>query len=181
MVHGSGAGSEAAPASHGELLERLRALVDGERDRVANMANAASLLYWGLNALSPDSVNWLGFYVWSASRRGLVLGPFHGQPACIFIAEGRGVCGAAAARRETLVVPDVHAFPGHIACDARSASEIVVPLLRPVPGPGGEAPEVLAVLDADAPRPDRFGPAERELLEAAAGLLASGCDWPSPA
>ena len=107
-------------------------------------------------------VNWAGFYLLRGDT--LVLGPFQGRPACVRIPLGRGVCGTAAAERRTLVVPDVHEFPGHIACDARSRSEIVLPMTR--------ADGTLeGVLDLDSPVPDRFGPAEREALEAVVVVL----------
>jgi L-methionine (R)-S-oxide reductase len=138
------------------LVAQVGALLAGERDFIANAANVASSIYFGI-----DGVNWAGIYL---LRNGeLVLGPFCGRPARVRIALGEGVCGAAAAQRETLVVDDVCAFPGHIACDPASASEIVVPLVA------GEA--LLGVLDVDSPRPARFGPSEREMLEAIARRL----------
>ncbi len=106
---------------YARLAEQARALLAGEHDRIANAANLSALLYHSLPA-----VNWVGFYLWDG--RELVVGPFQGKPACVRIGLGQGVCGAAAERAETLVVADVHAFPGHIACDAASRSEIVVPL-----------------------------------------------------
>ena len=108
-------------------------------------------------------MNWAGFYLLRDGE--LVLGPFQGQPACVRIPLGRGVCGTAAVRRESLIVPDVHAFPGHISCDAASRSEIVVPLLR--------SGELVGVLDVDSPDPDRFDDADRILLERVASLLMS--------
>ena len=116
------------------------------------------MLFHGL-----DRLNWAGFYLMRDGE--LVLGPFQGKPACVRIPVGRGVCGAAALRRETVIVPDVHAFPGHIACDAASRSEIVVPLLR------GDT--VFGVLDLDSPEPDRFGAPERDLLERVATALTN--------
>ncbi len=113
-----------------------------------------------------DRLNWAGFYLMRGDE--LVLGPFQGRVACVRIAVGRGVCGLAAARRETVVVPDVHDFPGHIACDAASRSEIVVPLLR-----GGE---LLGVLDLDSPEPARFGGEDRTLLERIAGALVANSE-----
>ena len=124
-----------------DLGEQLRALLAGEPDRVANAANMAALLYHGL----PD-LNWAGFYF--ARGGALVLGPFQGQPACVRIAWGSGVCGTAASRGETVLVPDVHEFPGHIACDPNSRSELVVPLV--------ENGRVTGVLDLDSPRLARF-------------------------
>ena len=113
------------PAAYAELEASLRALLAGEADLIANSANLAALLYWSLPQL-----NWAGFYLVEPRRGDLLLGPFQGKPACVRIPIGRGVCGTAAARRETVVVPDVHAFPGHIACDSASNSEIVVPIIR---------------------------------------------------
>jgi L-methionine (R)-S-oxide reductase len=144
-----------------ELLGQARGLFEGERDPIANAANLAALIGYGL----PD-LNWSGFYFLKANE--LVLGPFLGKPACVRIALGQGVCGTAAAKRETVVVPDVHAFPGHIACDAASRSEIVVPLVR---GSG-----LLGVLDLDAPIPDRFDDDDRKGLEALAALWIAASD-----
>jgi GAF domain-containing protein len=135
------------PTLYRELAIELEALLAGERDLVANAANTASLLYHGLPEL-----NWAGFYLLKEGE--LVVGPFQGKPACVRIALGRGVCGTAAVRREPVLVPDVGAFPGHIACDGASRSELVVPLLR-----GGE---LLGVLDLDSPRLARFDAADRD-------------------
>jgi GAF domain-containing protein len=125
-----------------DLASALEGLVAGEPDPVANMANAAALIWETL----PD-INWAGFYRNVGDE--LVLGPFQGRPACIRIAFGQGVCGAAAASLQVQRVDDVHAFPGHIACDAASASELVVPIV-------GADGELLAVLDLDSPTPARF-------------------------
>ena len=143
-------------ADHDDLIEALRGLLDGETDLIANAANTAALLFERLPA-----VNWAGFYFLRGDE--LVLGPFQGRVACVRIKLGSGVCGTAAAHRETIVVPDVHAFPGHIACDAASRSEIVVPLLRDG--------KLLGVLDIDSPLPDRFRDADRLLCEQVATLL----------
>ena len=139
------------------LNERLSALITGVPHPTANLANAAALLWESL-----EGINWAGFYL----RKGeiLVLGPFQGRPACIEIPWGRGVCGTAAAENRTQLVPDVHAFPGHIACDAASNSEIVVPLRRP-------DGTVFGVLDIDSPLLNRFTQADQEGLEAFAGIL----------
>lgn len=153
----------AKPEAYRELLEQARALLEGERDAIANAANLAALLWHTL----PD-LNWAGFYF--VRGKALVLGPFQGRPACVRIAPGRGVCGAAAARRETVIVPDVNAFPGHIACDAASRSEIVVPLLA--------GTRLLGVLDLDSPRPARFEEADRAGLEPLAALWVAGSDPP---
>src|SRR5215472_5605459 len=131
------------PDLYRDLAAQLKALLSGEPERIANAANMAALLYHGL----PD-LNWAGFYF--AQQGGLVLGPFQGRPACVRIPWGSGVCGTAAARGVSVLVPDVHAFPGHIACDAASRSELVVPLVE-----GGR---VTGVLDLDSPRFGRFDP-----------------------
>jgi GAF domain-containing protein len=144
-----------------DLKDSARALLQGERDPVANAANLAALIFQGIADL-----NWAGFYFLRGDD--LVLGPFQGRPACTRIGRGRGVCGAARERRETVVVPDVHAFPGHIACDSASRSELVVPLIR-----GGE---VVGVLDVDSPLPNRFTDVERELLEAMAAIWLASLD-----
>ena len=146
----------------GDLLQTLGAVLAGECDLVANAANMAAILFQSL----PD-VNWAGFYLLRDGE--LVLGPFQGRVACVRIPLGRGVCGTAAARRETVVVGDVHAFPGHIACDAASRSEIVVPLIR-------RDGTLLGVLDIDSPQPHRFTTADQSLCEAAAALLVRSLD-----
>ncbi|MDQ1728938.1 MAG: L-methionine (R)-S-oxide reductase [Pyrinomonadaceae bacterium] len=124
-----------------DLAAQLRSLLAGERDFIANTANFASLLYHSL----PD-LNWAGFYLTQGEE--LVLGPFQGKPACVRIPIGKGVCGTAAAQRETIVVANVHDFPGHIACDSASNSEVVVPLISDE--------RLLGVLDLDSPSLDRF-------------------------
>jgi GAF domain-containing protein len=143
-------------AAYRELIDQLAAVFSDERDGLANTANMAALLYQAL----PD-LNWAGFYFLRAGE--LVLGPFQGKVACVRIAVGRGVCGTAARQQKTIVVPDVHEFPGHIACDAASRSEIVVPLVH-----NGR---LLGVLDVDSPRVARFDPADAAGLEAAVELL----------
>ncbi len=139
-----------------ELASQLDGLLAGEPDAIANAANTAALIFTSL----PD-LNWAGFYFLRGAHE-LVLGPFQGKPACVRIALGKGVCGTAAAERRSVVVPDVHAFPGHIACDAASRSELVVPLLR------GDA--VIGVLDLDSPVPDRFDDRDRAGIEALAAI-----------
>jgi len=129
-----------------ELALQLSGLLTGERDFIANSANMSSLLFRSL-----PGVNWVGFYFLKENQ--LVLGPFQGRPACVRIAMGRGVCGKAAQARRSIVVPDVHAFPGHIACDTASRSELVVPLIA------GDA--LLGVLDLDSPAPGRFDEDDR--------------------
>jgi L-methionine (R)-S-oxide reductase len=151
-----------ATADTADLLRLAEGVFAGERDPWANAANASALVYESL----PD-LNWSGFYFLRGGE--LVVGPFQGRVACVRIAIGSGVCGTAAARRETLIVPDVHAFPGHIACDVASQSEIVVPLLA------GE--KLVGVLDLDSPRRDRFTSADARLLEALAERLVAACDW----
>jgi L-methionine (R)-S-oxide reductase len=130
------------PALYAALGAQLRALIHGEPDWIANLANAAALLYHSLPEL-----NWAGFYLWKQDV--LIVGPFQGKPACVRIALGKGVCGTAAHQRSTLIVPNVHRFAGHIACDSASNSEIVVPL---VAGNG----QLLGVLDLDSPQFSRF-------------------------
>lgn len=147
-----------------EIDRDLAALLDGESDLVANTANTAALLYESL----PD-LNWAGFY-FARAAGDLVLGPFQGRPACTRIAPGRGVCGAAAAARRTLLVQDVHVFPGHIACDSASNSEIVVPLLRHAKQDNGTA-TLLGVMDLDSPRPARFDAQDQAGLERIAATL----------
>ena len=140
-----------------DLLAALDALTHDERDAVANMANAAALIWEYL----PD-LNWAGFY--RAVDGQLVLGPFQGKVACIRIAMGKGVCGTAAETRETQLVEDVHAFPGHIACDAASRSELVVPIVS--------QGELIGVLDLDSPVPARFDAGDAAGCEALMRLLA---------
>jgi L-methionine (R)-S-oxide reductase len=139
-----------------DLGRQLQSLIAGERDRIANAANMAALLYHGL----PD-LNWAGFYFTQGGE--LVLGPFQGQPACVRIAWGSGVCGTAASRGETVLVPDVHEFSGHIACDPVSRSELVVPLI--------EEGRVTGVFDLDSPRLARFDDADRAGCEHLVGIF----------
>lgn len=138
-----------------ELIAQARGLLTGEHHRIANAANLSALIYHTL----PD-VNWAGFYFVEDGE--LVVGPFHGLPACVRIAPGRGVCGAAMTTRVTQRVADVHAFDGHIACDANSRSEVVVPLIADG--------EVIGVLDIDSPRPDRFSAEDQAGFEALAAV-----------
>jgi GAF domain-containing protein len=149
-------------AVYQELNEQLAGLFAGERNGLANAATMSAVLYEGLPKL-----NWVGFYFLQEGE--LVLGPFQGKVACVRIALGRGVCGTAAQRRETLVVADVDAFPGHIACDAASRSEIVVPLLQ-----GGR---LLGVLDIDSPETARFDEQDSTGLNAAVTLLLQHSDF----
>jgi len=132
------------------LAKQLDALLTGESDRIANLSNASALL----NLFLPN-INWVGFYVLQGEE--LVLGPFQGLPACVRIPIGRGVCGTAVKKEETIVVKDVHDFPGHIACDAASQSEIVIPLIKDR--------QVIGVLDIDSPIVNRFSKEDQEGLE----------------
>ena len=149
--------TDAKPALYRDVLAAIDAITAGEPDPVANMANAAAILWQYL----PD-LNWAGFY--RAAGDELVLGPFQGKAACIRIAFGQGVCGTAAAARTTQRVDDVHAFPGHIACDAASRSELVVPIL--------DGDRVIAVIDLDSPTPARFDADDAAGIEAIARLLS---------
>jgi len=157
---------KSAPAAnpaerYSDLLTQAAALVEGERDMTANAANLSSLLFHSL----PD-LNWAGFY-WMKGGE-LVLGPFQGKPACVRIAIGKGVCGTAARDRRTIVVKDVHEFPGHIACDSASNSEVVVPIVA-----GGK---VVGVLDLDSPLVNRFDEADARALEAVVQAFLAGTD-----
>ena len=145
------------PELYRSLQEAGIALVAGEPDRIANMANLAALIWHFL----PD-LNWAGFYRLVGDE--LVLGPFMGKPACVRIALGQGVCGTAATKRETQIVADVHAFPGHIACDAASRSELVIPVLHDG--------LLVAVIDLDSPGPGRFDADDAAGMEALARSLA---------
>lgn len=151
-AHVPGAYPEDKRVAYGAIDRDLAALLEGEHDLVANAANTAALIYLALPGL-----NWAGFY-FARGDGELVLGPFQGKPACVRIAPGRGVCGAAARARQTVRVEDVHAFPGHIACDAASNSEIVVPLLR-------DDGSLLGVLDLDSPATGRFDADDQAGLE----------------
>ena len=142
-----------------ELLAAAHVLTDGEPAPLANLANLAALIYHGMSDL-----NWAGFYLYAEGE--LVLGPFQGRPACTRIPLSKGVCGQAARDKKTLIVADVHEFPDHIACDANSRSEIVVPLLSP-------DGDLLGVLDLDSPHPGRFGAAEQAVCEALAVIAAA--------
>jgi GAF domain-containing protein len=139
-----------------ELCTVLRGLTEGVPHKIANLANASALLWDSLS-----TINWAGFYLLEGDR--LILGPFQGKPACIEIPVGRGVCGTAVAEDRTVLVPDVHDFPGHIACDSASESEIVIPLRK-----GGQ---ILGVLDIDSPIKNRFDETDRLGLEAFAAIL----------
>lgn len=163
-MHERPALGDASPHEH--LLQQLGGLLAGERDALANAANLAALVYESLPRL-----NWAGWYF--ARGEELVLGPFQGRPACVRIGAGRGVCGAAAQSRTTLIVPDVHAFPGHIACDAASRSEMVVPVVV--------AGRLVGVFDLDSPEPGRFDAEDQSCIERAVRAWVEGSDlagWP---
>lgn len=149
------------PGFYRELVQQLDGLLHDERDAIANAANLSALLYDAMPRL-----NWAGFYLMRDGE--LVLGPFQGKPACVRIPVGRGVCGTAVARRETMLVEDVYAFPGHIACDAASRSELVVPLIRDG--------EVIGVIDLDSPEPGRFDANDQAGIEAIASLYLEASD-----
>jgi GAF domain-containing protein len=141
------------------LRAQAAALIEGERDFIANCANVGALLYCSL-----DRLNWTGVYLMKQDE--LVLGPFQGRPACVRIPLGKGVCGTAAVRRRTLIVPNVHEFDGHITCDSASNSEIVVPLMR--------GPQLVGVLDLDSPDLARFDTYDQAGLEQIAASLVAG-------
>jgi GAF domain-containing protein len=147
------------PQLYSTLATQLRSLIADEPDAIANMANSAALLYQAL----PD-VNWAGFYLLKGDA--LVLGPFQGQPACVRIPLGRGVCGTAAERRTTLRVANVDKFPGHIACDSASKSELVIPLTS-------DDGKLLGVLDIDSPILDRFDAEDEAGLQPIASIIAA--------
>ena len=150
------------PDRYRALAASLESLLEGETDALANLANAAALL-----AQSLEAINWCGFYLLRGED--LVLGPFQGKPACVRIPVGKGVCGAAARERSTLVVPDVNRFPGHIACDPASRSEIVVPII--------ENDVLHGVLDVDAPEVGRFDQEDLAGLEKFVAALAPRVAW----
>lgn len=140
------------------LFKQLEALIAGEENLIANLSNASALLNVFL-----ERVNWVGFYLFDSEKNQLVLGPFQGLPACIRIPLGRGVCGTAASKKETMMIDDVNQFPGHIACDAASRSEIVIPLLKDN--------QLIGVLDIDSPDYNRFTQEEAELLQSFVKVL----------
>lgn len=149
------------PELYNFLSAQLTELLTGERDLIGNTANCAALLYHSL----PD-LNWAGFYLLKGNE--LVLGPFQGKPACVRIAIGKGVCGTAAAIKETVIVPNVHEFPGHIACDSESNSEMVIPLMKDE--------QVIGVLDLDSPLLNRFDADDALGLNELASILLAGSD-----
>ena len=145
------------------LAEQLKALTDGEANPIPNLANASSLIFYALK-----EINWAGFYLFDGKM--LVLGPFQGKTACIRIPLGRGVCGTAAAKDEIQLVADVHAFPGHIACDSASNSEIVLPIHK-----NGQ---VIGVLDIDSPVLNRFDETDKAGLQRLVEILEEACEFP---
>lgn len=145
------------------LQTELRALVEGVPQPIPNLANASALLWQGL-----ENINWAGFYLMDGGR--LVLGPFQGKPACIYIAVGRGVCGTAVEQGRTMRVDNVHQFPGHIACDTASNSEIVIPV--------HDGERIVGMLDIDSPLPARFDSEDQEGLEGIVRILERACVWP---
>ncbi|KAK4635650.1 Free methionine-R-sulfoxide reductase [Fulvia fulva] len=174
MVHADSSNFEAGvskTAAYDQIIEQAEALFDCQRNWVSNTANAASLLWHCYHALpSPSNkVNWAGFYVADrATDQQLILGPFQGKVACQTIQFGKGVCGAAAASRTTQLVPDVEKFPGHIACDGDSKSEIVVPIV---------VKDKVAIIDIDCAIESGFDEEDRAKLEKLAAVLADACDW----
>lgn len=153
------------PLFYIDLAQSLRNLLGEERDPIANMANMASLLYFSL-----PSINWSGFYIYDG--RELVLGPFHGKPACVRIQLGKGVCGTSAIKRETLMIENVHEFPGHIACDTDSRSEIVIPLIKD--------DIIIGVLDIDSPIYARFDEDDKHGLQQLIEILQFATDFTLP-
>jgi len=144
------------------INKQLASLLEDEDNLTANLSNASALLYDYL-----ENVNWLGFYLWDESDQELILGPFQGKVACVRIENGKGVCGTAFKEAKTILVEDVHQFPGHIACDAASQSEIVVPITQ------GENSKVIGVLDIDSPNLARFTDEDKEVIEEFAQTLSA--------
>jgi L-methionine (R)-S-oxide reductase len=150
------------------LVRQVTSILEGERDLTANASQFSALVYDTISDL-----NWAGFYFTVPSKKGegndLLVGPFQGKPACARIPFGRGVCGATAVKRETIVVADVHAFPGHIACDSASASEIVIPVIKD--------DRLIGVFDIDSPKLERFTDEDRVGLEAMLAAFVAGTDF----
>ena len=149
------------PEFYAGLANQLRSLLDGERNLIANAANFAALVYTSL-----PNVNWTGFYFQHGDE--LILGPFQGKPACVRIPVGQGVCGLSAAQCDTIIVPNVHEFPGHIACDTASNSEIVVPVF--------DGERLLGVLDLDSPMLERFDEQDAEGLNELVTIFVEACE-----
>ncbi|KAF8929610.1 hypothetical protein BGZ47_000969 [Haplosporangium gracile] len=162
-----------------DLELQIQGVTDGQRNWVTNLANSSALIYHGLRAVTEKPINWVGFYLLDQSvsslntatpkKEALILGPFQGKVACTNIDFGRGVCGTAAAEARTMLVKDVHEFPGHIACDAASNSEIVIPLI--LDG------RVIGVLDLDCEVTEGFDEVDQAGLEVVAKYLVQACDW----
>lgn len=152
--------SEDREKDYPQLISALTHLLEGETDLTAALSNASALLNWYLN-----DINWLGFYIFNNEENQLVLGPFQGLPACVRIHPGRGVCGKAYSDAATQLIDDVLAFPGHIACDSASRSELVIPILK--------ADRVLAVLDIDSPSINHFDMLDAEWMEKAAEVIST--------
>jgi L-methionine (R)-S-oxide reductase len=144
------------------LYQALQGLIQDETDALANLANSAALLFHAM-----EEINWAGFYLFKENQ--LILGPFQGKPACVRIALGKGVCGTAAQNRESIVVQDVHQFPGHIACDEASASEIVIPIIKD--------DKLMGVLDVDSPVKARFTEMDRRGLQGYVDILSANIRW----
>jgi len=156
--------TDSKQALYPRLATDITHLIAGERNAIANLSNVSALL----NVALTD-INWVGFYLMDTTRGQLVLGPFQGKPACIRIDMGKGVCGTAATRRETMVVADVDAFPGHIACDSASKSEVVVPIVQDG--------RMIGVLDIDSPTRNRFDACDAQGLESVVQIIVAGCDF----
>ncbi|MDQ0188983.1 GAF domain-containing protein [Alicyclobacillus cycloheptanicus] len=167
MFSASSIDAASKAAFYEELCNQVRYLVDGEPNVTANLANVSALL----NVHMSD-INWVGFYLWHEQDSELVLGPFQGKPACIRIALGKGVCGTAAQTRQAQVVPDVFAFPGHIACDADSRSEVVIPMVKDGC--------LLGVLDIDSPQPGRFDDEDAAGLQRVVDALVQFIPFSNP-
>ncbi|OFW80544.1 MAG: hypothetical protein A2201_05050 [Alicyclobacillus sp. RIFOXYA1_FULL_53_8] len=158
-------GTEEHEDFYKQLIEQARHLIMGESNEVANLSNVSALLKMNL-----QDTNWVGFYLWNEQEQQLILGPFQGKPACIRIDYGRGVCGTAVSERQIQVVADVHAFPGHIACDPDSRSEIVIPFEK--------AGRLIGVLDIDSPSKGRFSEEDAKGLREVMDVLIAGTSFP---
>ncbi|KAI9471897.1 MAG: GAF domain-like protein [Benjaminiella poitrasii] len=160
---------------YSELLEQVKCICEDQTFWVTNLSNASTVIYHGLMSLKhfqEKPINWCGFYITDPKNdKLLILGPFQGKVACTAIPFGKGVCGTAAESRKAQVVRDVHEFPGHIACDSASNSEVVIPLVKD--------DRVLGVLDIDCEKVEGFGDEDREGLEAIAAAIIDSCEWPS--
>ncbi|KAJ3091391.1 hypothetical protein HK102_000714 [Quaeritorhiza haematococci] len=159
-------------AFYENLAPQLQSLMDPDLPTVTNLANAAALIYWALrDEPSSRPVNWVGFYLTDAQGKELLLGPFQGRVACVKIPFNKGVVGSSATARKTIVVPNVHDFPGHIACDSASESEIVVPIFY------GEDEKLVGVLDIDCLEKNGFDEEDRVGLEQLVKIISAACSW----